>query len=786
MEDPVGGNSRKETMADMVKTKKRRTASENANPLATMNGSSSTTPSANNRSNHSNSKSRRQKSQKAEPLRPPPVLATETEVIYEPETILFRVRWKGYSELDDTMEPLSNLEGCLKLVKAYLIRRRGQLVTVKSKPKKEADSALIEILMQKVDRLLEAGNLESAFSSRSVSPTPIDVEASRVIVDQEAPFASPAHSSPPPPPPAPLRSERTISISSTEDSASSASLSSLSSSSRQSSQQQDGSHRSSPRPLRSEGQTRSPAQAPALSPSPSPPRQTSGRRSNLPSQQDNGNSNDVLALTAPLTISKPEANAEPGVVSKTEMEEDKDDNPNENPKVRFERQLARFRSIFSGLPWPPITVKDPPPEATFQENFKFIDQSVLHKDLSNLESAASEFMMRCQCGPAGCRIEADGSTECECLKEAMTLGLGVPFDEQGRISVHLKSTAVWVCNRLCSCGPNCVTKASSLGRPAKLQLRWTGPKGWGVFLDQDEPIPPRTFISRYVGEIITTDEAERRGREYDRQGATYLFDMDCNNDNEAVYTIDAQRMGNESHFFNHSCRPNLQVYNLFGEHADVNMMTPSFWTIRTIRKGEELTFDYNGLYKASWLRQSDDRSSESEAENGDGISGSYMNGHHGSPTRQQQHQQQQQRPPQNVKGKRRRRIDSEDDYPDTDTNNFDEDSVHQLSINAGLQTSQTKPLLSSFPNGKRPPVDRSRAARKCSSGGARIPAYPPASSNYSASSSSFTPAESTTASAQARSQARRRSSGDAGTFQIRCLCGDKRCRKFVHSLKKVE
>lgn len=66
-----------------------------------------------------------------------------------------------------------------------------------------------------------------------------------------------------------------------------------------------------------------------------------------------------------------------------------------------------------------------------------------------------------------------------------------------------------------------------------------------------EPIKANTFITEYVGEVITNEEAERRGRQYDKKGATYLFDLDFDDENTA-FTIDAAKMGNISHFFNHS------------------------------------------------------------------------------------------------------------------------------------------------------------------------------------------------------------------------------------------
>ncbi len=43
-----------------------------------------------------------------------------------------------------------------------------------------------------------------------------------------------------------------------------------------------------------------------------------------------------------------------------------------------------------------------------------------------------------------------------------------------------------------------------------------------------ENIKRGTFIVEYVGEVITNEEAERRGKVYDSVGMTYLFDLDFN------------------------------------------------------------------------------------------------------------------------------------------------------------------------------------------------------------------------------------------------------------------
>ena len=52
-------------------------------------------------------------------------------------------------------------------------------------------------------------------------------------------------------------------------------------------------------------------------------------------------------------------------------------------------------------------------------------------------------------------------------------------------------------------------------------------------------------------QVITNEEAERRGKIYDTAGRTFLFDLDYN-DTEPQFTVDAGTYGNISHFVNHS------------------------------------------------------------------------------------------------------------------------------------------------------------------------------------------------------------------------------------------
>ena len=101
---------------------------------------------------------------------------------------------------------------------------------------------------------------------------------------------------------------------------------------------------------------------------------------------------------------------------------------------------------------------------------------------------------------------------------------------------------------------------------------------WGVYAAAR--ITKNTRIVNYAGEKITNQESLRRERRYIQNGEhIWCFKLT----NRSV--IDAAVGGNVARFINHSCHPNCYI--------DIKKGVIWIRAARNIRKGEELTYDYN-------------------------------------------------------------------------------------------------------------------------------------------------------------------------------------------------
>lgn len=165
------------------------------------------------------------------------------------------------------------------------------------------------------------------------------------------------------------------------------------------------------------------------------------------------------------------------------------------------------------------------------------------------------------------------------------------YNYRGKGKVNIPpGIPIYECNKRCKCGAECPNRTIQNGRNVPLCIYRTNTGcGWGV--KALRKIYKGEFVCEYVGEIITHDEAEKRGKLYDARGRTYLFDLDFNS-SDNPYTVDAALYGNVSHFINHSCEPNLGVWAVWIDCLDPNLPNLALFALREIEKDEELTFDY--------------------------------------------------------------------------------------------------------------------------------------------------------------------------------------------------
>ncbi|KAF5735482.1 histone-lysine N-methyltransferase ASHH2 [Tripterygium wilfordii] len=135
----------------------------------------------------------------------------------------------------------------------------------------------------------------------------------------------------------------------------------------------------------------------------------------------------------------------------------------------------------------------------------------------------------------------------------------------------------------CPCGDICSNQQFQKQEYAGMKWVRCGKKGFGLQLQQD--ISKGQFLIEYVGEVLDMHAYEARQREYAAKGHKHFYFMTLNGSE----VIDACAKGNLGRFINHSCDPNCRTekWMVNGE------ICIGLFALRDIKKGEELTFDYN-------------------------------------------------------------------------------------------------------------------------------------------------------------------------------------------------
>ena len=128
-------------------------------------------------------------------------------------------------------------------------------------------------------------------------------------------------------------------------------------------------------------------------------------------------------------------------------------------------------------------------------------------------------------------------------------------------------------------------QGDKVGNKRRFVVRSSGVHGRGVFAETT--IPKGVRLIEYKGEVIDWPEALRRHpRDPAQPNHTFYFHIDDQN------VIDGGVNGNSARWFNHACEPNCE--------AEEDNGRIFFVTLRNIKAGEELFFDYGLMIEARY------------------------------------------------------------------------------------------------------------------------------------------------------------------------------------------
>ncbi|CAN8234244.1 unnamed protein product [Cochlearia groenlandica] len=135
----------------------------------------------------------------------------------------------------------------------------------------------------------------------------------------------------------------------------------------------------------------------------------------------------------------------------------------------------------------------------------------------------------------------------------------------------------------CPAGDLCSNQQFQKRKYVKFERFQSGKKGYGLRLLED--VREGQFLIEYVGEVLDMQSYESRQKDYASMGQKHFYFMTLNG-NEV---IDAGAKGNLGRFINHSCEPNCRTekWMVNGE------ICVGIFSMQDLKKGEELTFDYN-------------------------------------------------------------------------------------------------------------------------------------------------------------------------------------------------
>ncbi|KAJ8920113.1 hypothetical protein NQ315_011769 [Exocentrus adspersus] len=136
---------------------------------------------------------------------------------------------------------------------------------------------------------------------------------------------------------------------------------------------------------------------------------------------------------------------------------------------------------------------------------------------------------------------------------------------------------------VCPAGSRCKNQSFEKREYPPLMPYKTQGRGWG--LKTLAPIKKGQFVIEYVGELIDSEEYQRRIQKMHKQKEENYYFLTIDKDR----MIDAGPKGNQARFMNHCCQPNCETQK-WTVNGDTRV---GLFATQDIPVGTELTFNYN-------------------------------------------------------------------------------------------------------------------------------------------------------------------------------------------------
>jgi histone-lysine N-methyltransferase SUV39H len=227
--------------------------------------------------------------------------------------------------------------------------------------------------------------------------------------------------------------------------------------------------------------------------------------------------------------------------------------------------------------------------------FQYIEAGYLYShDVPKAEDLDDALFLRCNCR----RCTDPQKCECQSISELV--------DKKGKKQIAYNSKGLFVidvtpgllvieCNKYCGCDLLCPNRVSQRPRKIPVDIFKTMNRGWGARPLCD--VSKGAVLGMYAGKLMTRRKAEELGQ--GERGFCFDLDGQENPYDDApglpeAYTVDSRTCGNWTHFVNHSCSPNLQVYQaVHNTIPELNIPFIIFCATQDIPAKCELTLDYD-------------------------------------------------------------------------------------------------------------------------------------------------------------------------------------------------